>query len=290
MADLSDVTAYIAQAASAAVYPNGTAAPSVAAMDCRVYEGWPLADQLDLDLAGNTKDVAGNVGKRAGGPVANISIFPMPGTGVAVYQILDETYTVTPVTFGLSVSVSGNVITVSGQPHSGEYLTLVCDRANVFSLSATTTQGLLNSLAVAAQAIYPTANATATTLTVPFKFHMDVRQGGVATLGKVTHRQRQCIMVTVWAPNRVVRNQLAAAIDVALKINNKITLPDTSQAILTYSRTLVNDQNQSDNVYRRDLMYDVEYATLDLFPGYVVTSANVTIAKPDNTAIANAIT
>ena len=39
MADLSDVTAYLAQRAASAVYPNGTTSPSVASMDCLIYEG-----------------------------------------------------------------------------------------------------------------------------------------------------------------------------------------------------------------------------------------------------------
>jgi hypothetical protein len=56
LADLSDVTAYLYQQAIAAVYPSGTSQPSVAAMDVRLFEGWPIPDQLDRDLAGETAD------------------------------------------------------------------------------------------------------------------------------------------------------------------------------------------------------------------------------------------
>jgi hypothetical protein len=289
VADLSDVTAYLASAAAAAVYPNGSSSPSVAAMDVRIFEGWPIPDQLDLDVAG--KVLSGSPPEplpRTNGPAANVSVYPMAGTGIHVYQISDETYVVTPVSFGLSVAQVGNTITVTGQPHTGEYLTLIADDSFVYSLTGASTTALLASLATAAQVNYPSASSTATTLTIPAGRSLVVRQGGIATLGKVTHRQRQSIMVTVWAPTRVARNALASAIDVAIKANIKVSMPDTSQALIIYSRTNQSDEMQAATVYRRDLIYDVEYATLLQFPGYVVTSMNVTVTAIGAITNANA--
>jgi hypothetical protein len=86
MADLSDVTAYLATAASAAVYPNGTSQPSVAAMDCRIFEGWPIPDQLDRDMLGQMLSGTPPIPvTRPKGTVANVSVFAMPGTGIAVF-------------------------------------------------------------------------------------------------------------------------------------------------------------------------------------------------------------
>jgi hypothetical protein len=290
LADLSDVTAYLANAAYNAVYPKGTLQPSVAAMDVRVFEGWPTGDQLDLDLTGEKLQGSPPLPvARSGGPLANVSVYPMPGTGVSVYQIQDATYTIVPVSYGMGVSVNGNTLTVTGQPNTGEYLSLICDGAFIYSRTGATRAALLASLATDAQVNYPSAASTATSLTVPANISMVVRQGGVATLGKVVHRQKQAIMVTVWAPTTAARATLASAIDVALKQTNKITMPDTSQALLVYSRTNVTDDLQSATIYRRDLIYDAEYATLQTFPGYVVTSVTTTIANPTNTAIATAI-
>jgi hypothetical protein len=288
VADLSDVTAYLATQVASAVYPNGDSQPSVAAMDCLIYEGWPIPDALDLDLAGNIKSAAGVVVPRAGGPRANVSIFPMQGTGVNVYQIQDETYTIVPVSYGMSVTQNGNTITVSGQPNAGEYLTLVCDDRFVYSLSGANTAALLAALATAAQANYPSASSTSTTLTVPTSRSLIVRQGGIGTLGKVTHRQRHSVMVTVWAPTRVARSALASAIDVALKENIRVAMPDTSQALVIYSRTNVSDEQQSTTIYRRDLVYEVEYATLQTFPGNVITTVNTTVTAIGTITNANA--
>lgn len=294
MADLSDVTAYLAQQAASAVYPNGDSQSSVANMDTTVFEGWPLGDQLDLDMAGNMKDPTDPAGSRViprpGGPVANVSVFPMPGTGVGVYQILDQTYVISAAAVTTTVAVNGEVITVSGSLSAGEFLTVIIDDAVICSQTGANVQAMLAALAAQAQAHGYAATSTANTLTVPFGHSMVVRQGGQALMGKVTHRQRHSVMITVWAPNRVVRNLLAGAIDVALKKSNKVTLPDTSQALVIYNRTMVSDQEQASNIYRRDLIYDVEYATLETFPGYTITSTTVSIEKMDSTAVATAIT
>lgn len=291
MADLSDVTAYLAQAAANAVYPNGSTSPSVAAMDCRIYEGWPVADQLDLDMAGKMLQGSPSAAvTRPGGPVANVSIFPMPGTGVGVYQILDKTYTIVPPAISLAVSISGNTITVSGQPAAGEYLTLICDDGFVYSQTGATAAALLAALASQAQANYPGAAATATTLTIPVREEIVLRQGGTGTLGKVTHRQRHSVMITVWAPNQVARKQLASAIDNAIKQTNRVAMPDTSQALVVFNRTVVSDEQQMQTIYRRDLIFDVEYATVEQFTGYVITSTNVSKANFHDSSITTALT
>ena len=291
MADISDVCAYLYQQAISAVYPNGTGSPSVASMDCRIYQGWPVSAQLDLDMAGKMLSGSPTVEVvRPGGPVANVSVFPMQGTGIHVYQIQDKTHTIVKPAIGMTVSVEGDTITVSGTSKSGEYLTVVCDDTYVFSEGGANAAAILSALATAAQANYPTASATATTLTVPVGHSLVVRQGGIGTLGKATHRQRQSVMVTVWAPTQVARTTLASAIDNLIKQSIRVSMPDTSQAVVTYSRTNVSDEQQAATVYRRDLIYDVEYATVEQFTGSVITSTKVSIANYNNSSIIPAIT
>jgi hypothetical protein len=292
VADLSDVTAYLATQAAAAVYPSGSSQPSVAAMDCLIYEGWPIPDALDKDMAGTMAGPSGGVVPRPNGPRANVSIFPMLGTGKTVYQILDETYVVTPVVYGMTPSLSGNVTTVSGQPNTGEYLTLILDRAVVISQTGANTAALLAALAAQAVGFGYTATSTATTLTITPTTSIPIvlRQGGMATLGKVTHRQCHAVMVTVWAPTRVSRTALASAIDNVIKQTIKVTMPDTSQALIIYSRTNVSDEMQATTIYRRDLIYDVEYATVQEFPGYVITTVNTSVISAVGAATATALT
>jgi hypothetical protein len=297
MADLSDVTAYLAQQAANAVYPNGATSPSVASMDCLIYEGWPLGDQLDLDINGQERNATGATVARPGGPRANVSIYPMPGTGVPVYQIQDHTKTIVEPAIGLTATLSGDTVTVSGTSKPGEYITIIADDAYIYSETGANAAAILAALATAAQANYPGASSTATTLTIPVGHSIVMRQGGVGTVGRVTHRQKHAVMITVWAPNRVVRNELAEAIDGLIKQTNRVSFPDTSQAVVVYNRTIVNDEQQAESIYRRDLIYDVEYATVFQFPATVVTSTQVslvnasgTLASPTTSPIATALT
>lgn len=286
MADLTDVETAIANIVSAAIYPNGTGQPSILpnAASARIARGWPLPATLDADLA------AGN---------AQITVYPLGGSATPTYQIQDQTYTISPAAINLAVTITGpavtvsgggTVVNVSGQPATGEYLTLVCDKSHVYSRSGSTAAAIISALLTDVQADYPAATATSSSITVPVNAYLEVRQGGVATLGKVIHRQRHAIMVSVWAPNDAVRTAAASAADIALKENIKIAMPDTSQCILRYLRTMSSDQQEKAMIYRRDLIYDVEFATVQQFPGYVITSTKTSISDPNNAAIANAIT
>ena len=281
MADLTDVTALLANLAEQAIYPNGTGQPSVANMDVRVYEGWPISAQLDLDMAGQILTGTPPMPHpRPGGKVANVSVYPMPGATANVFQILDDTYTIVNPNYGLAAPiVNGNEITVTGAPVPGEYLTIILDNLNVASSSQPTLVGILNDLVAQVKTLgyNDTTTDGVSSITINGWAYMTVRQGSVGTLAKVTHRQRQGVMVTVWAPDHVTRTTLAAAIDVLVKQNLVNSLPDTSQCVLTYDRTNLSDEMQAQTIYRRDLVYEAEYATLQQFPGYVITSAQFQI-------------
>jgi hypothetical protein len=292
MADLSDVTSYLASAAASAVYPNGTSQPSVANMDVRVYEGWPLPDQLDADLGGTY--LAGTppvVTPRPGGPASHVSIYPMPGATSHPFQIETKYYVIVPPVEGVSVAVTGTpgdlnntlglglpTVTLSGAPNATEYVTIIADRTHIYSANGTTLASIISQLASKASVDYPAGGGnpgvttTSNSITIPAMFAFQVNQGAQSTLGYVTHRQCHKIMVTAWSPTHVARNKIAAAIDVAIKNTLTVALSDTSIALITYDRTVDTDEHTPSTLYRRDLVYDVEYATLFTFPGYVVTS------------------
>jgi len=300
MADLSDVTAYLASAVAPFVYPNGASSPSIAPvppntptqtftqpMDVRIYEGWPVSDQLDLDLAGKVlrknPDGTSTAILRPNGPCANVSVFPMLGASYTPYQIQDHTYTVVPPAINLTVTASGQPgagntqLTVTGTPANGEYVTVDADRQFTFSATGTTASAILTALLAQAQVQYPSASLSGSILSIPASYSFEVRQGGVGVLGKATHRECQMIMITVWAPDHNTRSVLSKAIDGGLKQNIVVTLSDNTQAKITYARTRQSDDSQNVSLYRRDMIFEVEYATLQTFPGYVVTSVNVAV-------------
>ena len=274
MADLSDVTAYLASTIAALIYPNGTASPSVINAPVKVFEGWPVPDVLEADLKNG---------------VSSVSIFPMQGSTATVFQQLDLPYLITPPVHALTLGIASNVVTVTGTPASGQYVTVKVNSRQVYSRVGTTAAAILAALQADIVVDYPGTTATATTLTIIGATQLSVLQGAPATMAQVTHRQKQSIMVTVWAPDPQKRSALCNAIDIGVKGQIRATLADTSEAIILYEKTNVIDDFQAMASYRRDLIYTAEYATLDTFTVYEVTSVTETIdptaASPGTSAI-----
>jgi len=302
VADLSDITAYLASTAAAAVYPNGTSQPSVAGIDVIVFEGWPLSETLDLDLTGQQLGSNGTVVKRPGGVRANVSIFPMQGTNTPIYQILDETYIVTPAVYGLAATVAEIYggpkrwqITLTGAPNPTEFLTIELDNYYIASAGGADIAAILGALAAQINAfpslIAPNTTGYAATVSgnvltiagqgIGLAGYCIARLGAQAMLGKVIKRQRQSIMISVWAPDHDSRTKITAAIDILIKKNITVTMPDTSMALFCYNRTNLTDEHEPVACYRRDLIILADYATLDLFPGTVITSLTTTLAPLD---------
>lgn len=297
MADISDITGYLAQTAANACYPNGTSQPSVAGIDILIYEGWPLAESLDLDLTGQMLGPNG-VTARPGGVRANVSIFPMQGTNTPIPQILDETYIVTPAVFGLTAQciqdpiTSAFSISLTGAPGSTEFMTVEIDQLYIASATGASSLEILQALASQIVSFQPTpmqpdytpaytANVVGDALIVGGAAYCVARLGSQGTLGKVIHNQRQSIMISIWAPDHVSRTKISEAIDILIKKRLVVTMPDTSMARICYNRTNLTDDHEPMACYRRDLIFLADYATLDLFPGTVITSVTTEIAPLD---------
>jgi len=266
MADIDDVSNAIASLVSTAVYPNGISQPSISGAQVRIFPGWPIPAQLDADMAAG---------------VSNVSIFPMAGATATPFQILDEFYTIVPPVHGMVVSVVGNAVTLTGTSGSTEFCALVLDKKYAFSETGSTSAVILSALLSDISAIYPSSSISGNTLTISGAAFVVARVGSQGTLGRVVHRQRQGIMVTVWAPLPATRTVLASAVSVSLSANVRVSLPDTSQMILVYNRTSVIDTWEAMTIYRRDMIIDAEYATIEQFPGVEVTAVENTLSTKD---------
>jgi hypothetical protein len=269
VADLSDVVNLLAAMAAAACYPNGPGSPSVTggSGDVKIYPGWPVPAALDVDLAlGRT----------------NVSVFPLHGGSGNVFQVLDEFYVVAPAVHGMTASIAvaaggaSATVTLSGAPGAGEFCTIIADGRHAYSEAGASAAAIVAALASAAAANYPSVSASGNSITFPTT-RLVANIGAPATLGKATHRQKDNFALTVWAPTPSLRDTVAAAIDVSLKKTNRVTFPDTSQGVLAFSHPRQIDDRSAASEFRRDLVYSMEYATLDLFPGVQITSVVATL-------------
>ena len=253
MADISDVSAALVTTIAGIVYPNGTSQPSITGAPVLVYSGWPDSGQLRTYLS------AGNV---------HVSVFPQPNMLRVVDSSMSDWSTPTAPVNTVTLTLSGQAVTVGGSVSTPQNAALVVDnKAYVYAVQAGDT---LASIAAADQ----TATAAGAVVTIPGAKYISPRVGGVGVATRETRRQEQTYMVTIWANCFDQRDPIAAAIDSALSGQIHLTLADQSVATLRYKSSRQDDSLQKEGIYRRDLMYAVEFST---FQSATLTQITATI-------------
>ncbi|WP_158746074.1 hypothetical protein [Acidisphaera sp. L21] len=242
----SDAETALTELAAAALYPNGTAADPAIASTIRLYRGWPNATALDADLA------AGNV---------NITVFPVPGaTRLTTRYTLD--WMPDPVTPTLTVSVTGNTVTFAGSADAGQLAGILVEGKSYVHRTIDADNPALVA-AILAAAINPIRPATAagTTVTIPNATSLVARTAADASANLELRRQQQEFRVTAWCPTPDLRDATCNTLDITFAATPFLTLPDGSAARLRYVSTTTFDQRQDAALYRRDLLYTVEFPT-----------------------------
>lgn len=246
MADQSDVETALVALVSAALYPNGTGADSVPGMPCRIYRGWPNPTALDADLA------AGRI---------NVTIF----AGEAATELTTrypEEWEVSPVVPTLTATVSGISVAFAGSADAGQAAGLLVDgKPYAYRVVANDTPALVAANLAALVRADRIVTLSGAILTIPGAGDLLARVVADAPAMREIRRQRQNFRLTCWCPTPASRDAAAVAIDSAFAAMNFITLADTSVARIRYAASTVFDQSQDASLYRRDLLYNVEYAT-----------------------------
>lgn len=242
-------------------------------IDVAVFEGWPQPNSLDGTLQ------SGN---------AMVAIYPPPGASTQVFQVLDKVYVITPPVHGLTATVAavvgGAAVTLFGTPGPGEYASIIVGRQYAFSATGPSANYILNQIATQAATAFPAAVVAGNTITFPTT-QIICNIGAPAVEGWATHRQRDPVWIMIFSPNNPMRNTLASTINMALSAVNHLIFPDTSQGVLVPSYTVQLDAKETVNIYRRDLCYTVEYATIQEFPAWQVTSFNLTTSAAPGESI-----
>jgi hypothetical protein len=247
MADLSDVEQALADLIAGALYPDGPDRPSAAGPLCRIYRGWPSPAALDADL------VAGNV---------NVTVFPA-GAGfrdTTRYPVAWSEAPQEPPT--LTAAVAGDGVTFGGSADPGQIAGLIVDdRTYAYSTAAGDTPELVAAQLAAQARAARIVTLSGGTLSVPGASRLAARVVAGALATSEIRRQTQDFRVTCWCPTPASRDAASVVIDVALASTLFLKMPDGSQARLTYAGGSVVDRAEDAQLYRRDLVYTVEYAT-----------------------------
>lgn len=247
MADQADVETALVGLVAAALYPSGPNAASVPGPDCRIYRGWPNAAALDTDLR------AGKV---------NVTVYPAPGSGRVSTRYTQE-WVGTPGAPSLTTQVAGVSVTFGGSVASGQVAGVAIDGV---AYAYRTQAGDNLALVAANLATLVRANRIAlvsgATVMVPGAGEVLARVVADAPAQQEVRRQTQAFRVTCWCPTPQIRDAAAGAIDLAMAPLTFLDLADGSQGRVIYAGTMVFDQSQDALLYRRDLLYSLEYATV----------------------------
>jgi hypothetical protein len=248
MADLSDVESVLVSTVTQAVYPNGTGQASIANVPCRIYRGWPIPANLDQDLASN---------------IINISVFPLDVEQRVTRYPKDwqELPFASPT---LTITNSATTITVAGAPSSPLNVAAIVN--NVGYVYAVQLHDTLTSIATGLASLINAgtpATSSGAVITIPGAHQLSARVGAIGTIIRETKRQKRSFQITFWCPTPALRDAIVPPVDAALGDIEFFSLPDGSSGRLLYERSPVSDRVERQGLYRRDLIYSVEYATTD---------------------------
>ena len=246
MADLSDVEGALVSALLAATVAGGGASLLLGGVPVRIYRGTPEVSALTQDAADSLVDVA---------------VFPLPD---ATRNTTRWGYlaTTSAVSAGLSVVTSGQTAMFAGTAVDGELAgVLVDNQAYVYQCQAGDSAALVASALGQDVRTAQVAWVQGSSVTVPGATSFAARTAGVATVVEECARQEQDFRVSVFAPSPATRDGVCSAIGSALSMIAFLTLADGTSGRIRYQKTASFDGDQVASIYRRDLIYQIEYST-----------------------------
>jgi hypothetical protein len=247
MADQSDVEDALVDIVSAAIYPGGTAERSALGLDCRIYRGWPNSAALDADLTAG---------------VINVTVFPISGSTRTTTRY-SEQWVGTPNRPTLTAVIDGMTVMFGGSAEPGQVTGILVDgTAYVYRLrKGDTNQSVAANLATMMRTGF-IVQLSQGNVTIPGARQLVARVVADASVKQEIRRQEQGFRVTCWCPAPKTRDATASAVDLAVSKQRFIQLSDGTSGRVSYVGTTEFDQSQNSRLYRRDLNYSVEYATV----------------------------
>jgi hypothetical protein len=247
MADLSDVETMLVDEVLAALYPRGLRNPSAVGVVCRMYRGWPSSAALDRDL------VAG---------VVNVSVFSVPGQQHNTTRFPDTWHAGEPPT-ELLATVTGDSVTFAGVATAGQVIGLLVDGA-VYRY-VTVDGDTPSQVALALLELMATDRVVlllGPTLRLPGVAVLLARVVRVVPAWREVRRQRAAFRISFWCPTPLIRDQVVSLADLYLASQTFVDLPDRSAGNLRFVRSETIDRASDADLFRRDLIYEVEFATV----------------------------
>jgi len=253
VADVSEVSTALVNLISAAIYPTGINNPSVVGFGVKIYAGWPDPVGLETDLKAN---------------IATVSVYPRNDEKMIDRLLLDWT-SLSVNTPTLTATVSGQTLTIGGTVSLNyQFIGLMVD--GVDYVYVVQTGDTLNSIA-ANIATLAGGVAVGAVVTFSSSYSLIARVGFSGISIKEISAQQRTYQITVWANCWDKRDPVGIAVEQALKPVYRVLMPDGFYAILSFKGSHQDDSMQLRGVYKRDILFNVEYSTTATKTDYSIT-------------------
>ena len=261
MATLTDVYNALIALAVNAVYPNGASQPSIANADVIVRPGWPDPDQLDTVLAQSK---------------VRVSIFKMPGMEKNKSNNANSWEPLSVPDATLSLVTTAATVTVNGTVTVPQNCMISVNGVSYHY--AVQSDDTLNSIAANLAALIPGAVANDNVITITDAYSIVARVGVLGSAIREVKRQEQSFRIVTWAPTPELRDIVSDAIDILFGQTVRIQLTNSELECLIYKGSQEHDEFQKVNLYRRDLIYSIEYATTQVANFYQIVDTQDSIS------------
>lgn len=248
MADISDVEDALVSFLTIVLYPAGSAQSSIIGSTCRIYRGWPNNATLNNDLSAG---------------IVNVTVSADNDSGRTTTRYLKRTRT-SMTSPGVQAVVQGGRITVAGSPNVGDVIGVLVDaRSFSYRIQPGDTAALVAAnLGIAIQVSRP-VDVRGSVISIPGSNTVVARCVADGHSQSEVRRQEKDFRIISWCPTPVIRDSICAAIDAAFSQIAFLLLPDSTSGHVLYKNTSSYDQAQNALLYRRDLIFSIEYPTVD---------------------------
>ncbi len=249
MADISEVEQAVVDAITSILYPAGTSQPSIVGALCRVYRGWPNSATLNADLGSGAVNVTVGADNASGRTTTRY----LPRWDSALAQP------------GATATTSGQAITIAGDPVTGDVVGAIIDgKPYAYRVQPGDSPDIIASNLEQLIQADRIASVRGPKITVPGAASITARVVCDGTGFFESRRQEKDLRIICWCSTPALRDAIATAIDNAFDQMDFLLLPDATQARVVYHNTAGYDQSQNALLYRRDLIYTVEYPTITI--------------------------
>ena len=246
MPDRTDVEQALAVLVAGALYPDGADADSAVGAVCKVYRGWPVAQALDADLERG---------------IVHVSIVPVAGAFRDRTRYSAEWQGAVPATT-LSASVTPEAVTFDGFGGPGQVAGIAVDgQAYAYRMQKGDSASLVAAaLAALIRADRP-ALASENTVQLISPRGLVARVVADGQGGEEVRRQEGRFRLSFWCPDPGTRDQVVSLVDVSLASLTFIDVVGWACRLQIVGESS-SDDGAAGGLWRRDLIYQVEYPTV----------------------------